>query len=877
MSRQTNFTGGELAPLFQGRTDLPVYARALKKMRNFFASHHGAAVSRPGTLFVNAAKNPNDTEARLIPFIFSDEQSYALEFGEGYIRFHTNGGTVENLPGTGGYFQKTTQYQTAHLRGIKYSQVGDVLTLTRNGYAAMELRRLPDWTLAGLQLLQTRAEAEALFASAQSSLNTGGNPDPVVVKAAFRRIFITQDEAAAEAIALAFGEVSFTAWMGAHPLDIPGGLVAFQTAYYNAFEAALWDGAQGAPHWTFLPAQFTRAAPFFAGTAGSYPCIDSNHLPAEDATHPDRVWMYAVTQTVKDRETGRQFETLPYFVVDSWDHNPANRPVALADNLHSVYPDAHLILYRGQHLDRAGTDPQAVDQSFQELGWNIYKGHDRRVMGLIGTAEGDTFVDVGIEPDYATQPPMGTNPFLTYDYAGNLAEVETPAACCIFQDRRWFGGTQLRPITLFGSATGDYPNFDLHQLVHSAGESVLFDLAALQGEKLVHLVPGRQMLVGTRSNWRYLRGAGGPVDYDSIDTNIIDNVGTRDVVPLVLDDELLFVRTKGSGVRALKTDQGENLRGYDCSTHADHLLRGKGDYFPSLGFKKTLIDWTYAEDPWGLIWAVREDGMLLSATYLGEGKAGFAWHDSYTANGAPGIFKSVCAVPEGDEDAVYVLVRRALAVAAPTASPSLLVPAPSGFVLCVERMTSRVRNGDAEDDACVDCGLRFEGLPTTTITDLDHLIGEQVWFVATGNPPMGPLLVSAAGEIELPDMPIANDDANVVGFIGLRYVPELETLDVAAGSAKGKMAAKAVAQVGLELEQSSGILVGRTFQTSDADMLETQPHTVATGYGQPEPETELVTSELDNSWETGGRICIRQSKPLPVTVKAILRDLSVGG
>lgn len=874
MTRQTSFGGGELAPLFHGRQDLPLYARAAKTMRNYFASKHGAAVSRPGTQFVNTTKNPNDTQVRLLPFIFSDSQSYVLELGytngAGYIRFHTNGGTVEN-PILGTAYEKTTLYTVNHLRGIKHMQVGDVMTLTRIGYAAMELRRLPDWDLASLQALQVKAIAEAdvaRFNAVFSSLSIPGTEKP-----AFRRIFIAQDEAAAEAAASAFGDTSYNNWIALHPLDEQGAMDAYRIAYYNAFEAALFDGAAGAPHWTFLPVQFERPASYFGGAAGSYPCVDSAHLTAEDATHPDQVWMYAVTLSAKDRETGRQFETKPYFVTDSWDHNVANLPIVLGDNLHSVYPDRHLILYRGAHKDRASANAPAVNQSFQELGWNIYKGHDRRVMGLIGTATGDTFVDVGIEPDYATQPPLGTNPFLTYDYAGALAQTENPAACCIFQDRKLFGGTHLRPTAVFASATGDYNNFDLHDLVHSAGESLLFELAALRGEKIVHLVSHRAALIATESNWRYLRGSGGPLDYNSVESDIIEAVGAKDVTPLVIDGEVLYVRTKGAGARALRTDNGGNFRGVDLSTHADHLMRGAGTFFPTLGTRKDIVEWTYAEDPWGLVWAVRDDGMLLSLQYQG-GEAGWSWHDSYTANDVPGIFKSVCAVPETGEDAVYVAVKRALAVALPVASggsATSFIPAPNGFALCIERMRSRERNGDAEDDGAVDCGLRFEGPPTTTIGDLDHLAGENVWFVATGNPPMGPLLVSAAGEITLPDMPVANDGANVIGFIGLQFTPDLELLPVRGA----RTAKKGAFRVGLDLEQSSGIKVGPDFE---GGLIETRPHNVASsGYVQPEPTSEFLTASIPNKYDYDARVCIRQSLPLPVTIVAVERDVDVGG
>jgi hypothetical protein len=36
---------------------------------------------------------------RLIPFVFNTTQSMVLEFGHGYIRFHTNGGTLLEAAG----------------------------------------------------------------------------------------------------------------------------------------------------------------------------------------------------------------------------------------------------------------------------------------------------------------------------------------------------------------------------------------------------------------------------------------------------------------------------------------------------------------------------------------------------------------------------------------------------------------------------------------------------------------------------------------------------------------------------------------------------------------------------------------------------------
>jgi hypothetical protein len=858
MSRQTNFSAGELAPLYRGRSDLSAYSKGLRKMRNFFPSRHGSAVSRPGSLFVNTSKTPSDEAIRLIPFVFSNTESYALEFGHNYIRFHTNGGTVSN-PVLGGPYEKVTTYHSAHLRSLKYAQTGDILTITRRGYAAMELRRLPDWTLPQSQALQTRGAAAAAAARANGIINSLSGPVASAAEiAAFVAPFNAQDEASSTALAAAAGQASFDAWIASFPTDYFGATDAYTNSYYNTFEALI----VGAPHWTFTPVAFSRPAPYFGGDNGSYPTLDSTHLTAEDSTHPDQQWFFAVSLTVQHTETGRQFETLARLVTDSWNSNVATVPVVLANDLHSIYPDRHMILYRGGHLERPAAEANTINHDYREIGWNIYRGTSPLVMGLVGTSTSDRFVDTGGEPDYATQPPLGTNPFLTYDYAGNLASTESPVAVAFFEERRMLAGTYLRPAAIFGSATGDYPNFDLHQHIHVAGESVLFELGGTCLQEIVHLVTHDRLLVGTRSSWWHFGGAGNtPLDFDSINTKVVDDVGTMDATPLIVDGAVLYVRAKGSGARALRSDQGANYRGTDISTQSNHLFIGAGVNFETYGATRAIVDWAFAKDPWGICWVIREDGMLLSLTYKDDAsgyEAGWAWHDSYTAGDVAARYQAVCTVPEGDEDAVYVFVKRALS---------------TGWTMCLERFTSRVRRETAEDDACVDCGLRFEGAPTTSLTGLTHLVGQSVWVVGKDNPLQGPLTVEFGGTLELPELPTANDGTDVVLFIGLAFEADLETLDVASRSSEGRQAQKGVSKIGVEVEQSTGITIGRDFD----HMTETRPHTVATGYDPPGAETQMLTATPTNKYDEGGRICIRQSKPIPTTIVSINRNLDVGG
>ena len=90
---QTNFTAGEFSPQLEGRVDITRYFNAAISIENFLIAPFGGAHRRPGSYFVAPAKYP-DKKCRLIPFEFSTEQTYILEFGDYYIRFFRDEGAV---------------------------------------------------------------------------------------------------------------------------------------------------------------------------------------------------------------------------------------------------------------------------------------------------------------------------------------------------------------------------------------------------------------------------------------------------------------------------------------------------------------------------------------------------------------------------------------------------------------------------------------------------------------------------------------------------------------------------------------------------------------------------------------------------------------
>ena len=95
---QSNFASGELSPRVWSRFTLPLYTNGLELARNFIVELQGAARFRTGTRFVNHTRLHR--VPFLIPFQFNDEQSYILEFTEGFMRVFKDEGVIVEPPKT---------------------------------------------------------------------------------------------------------------------------------------------------------------------------------------------------------------------------------------------------------------------------------------------------------------------------------------------------------------------------------------------------------------------------------------------------------------------------------------------------------------------------------------------------------------------------------------------------------------------------------------------------------------------------------------------------------------------------------------------------------------------------------------------------------
>ena len=125
---QPSFNNGEISPLLYDRVDYQKFVSSVKSGKNMFVHAQGGMSNRAGTLMLAKAK---DAVVRLIPFEFSNTETYMIECGNKYCRFHTTNGLIVNTDGTP--YEIVSPFATADLENIRFCQSGDVMYLAWGG------------------------------------------------------------------------------------------------------------------------------------------------------------------------------------------------------------------------------------------------------------------------------------------------------------------------------------------------------------------------------------------------------------------------------------------------------------------------------------------------------------------------------------------------------------------------------------------------------------------------------------------------------------------------------------------------------------------------------------------------------------------------
>ena len=541
------------------------------------------------------------------------------------------------------------------------------------------------------------------------------------------------------------------------------------------------------------------------------------------------------------------------------------------------------------------------------------------IYGFIGRATALTFTDNNITAVKTDTPPNGNDPFVG---TGNY-----PGAVGYYQQRLVFAGSDLSPQTVWMSKTGLFKNFGF-STPNKDDDAITFTIASKEVNRMRHLLGLRKLLGLTSGGEWTFSGADTGLTAKTVQASQEGYDGSAIVPPVVVGNSAVYVQARGSRVSSFGYSlNADGFAADDLTLFSAHLFRGR-----------ELTNVAYQKIPDSIVWYVRDDGILLGLTYLPEQQlVGWHWHDT------DGFVESIACVPEGQEDALYMVVRRTV----------------NGVQKrYIERMASR-QITSIEDAFFVDCGLTYDGRNTdsaktftlsggstwlfpevVTMTALGHApftagsVGvdyslKRETVDENGDPVTGivrvevvgytspsvvtvKLLVicpeslrgtavstwarqvktlSGLGHLEGKTVSILTDgsvhpqrvvtggsvalqEAAGIAHVGLQYFSDMETLDLELKNANETVQDKKIAVTSLTVvvEESRGILAGTN---------KNQLYEAKTNRYEYEPPIELLTGQaqitIPNTWQNKGRVFIRQADPLPLSVLAVIPEVTIGG
>jgi hypothetical protein len=436
-----------------------------------------------------------------------------------------------------------------------------------------------------------------------------------------------------------------------------------------------------------------------------------------------------------------------------------------------------------------------------------------------------------------------------------------PSVPGFFQQRLVLAGPAGAPQTFNMSQPGSYFNFNITDPVQ-ADNAITGTLVSGVLQDIKSLIPATAgMIVLTdKGSWLINGGsAGSAISPTSIVANLQSAIGANDVPPIISNYDILFVQAKGSAVRDISYNIYYNVfTGSDISINASHLF-----------FGYEILEWAWAEQPFYVVWAVRNDGTMLTLTFLKEQEF-VGWSHQVTQ----GLFKSVCTVTEsttfaGNVDAVYTVVQRVVN---------------GNTVQYIERIVDRVFPTGLGSAWCVDSGIQYTGAPALTFVGAEHLGGKTVTALLVDDTGLISILLQfvmpVSGIFTLP-APAGPATGYTTVTLGLAYTCKLQTLAIDVGQVPVQGKLKKEPYVDVRVNQSVGLEIGLDFNNlvSMKDLQRGGVISMATGLNL-QVNLDLYSGDartyLPPSYNIYGQYCIQQAKPYPATVLGVFPNLIMG-
>jgi hypothetical protein len=939
---QTSFFGGELSPSLYGMVDLAKYKSATALMRNYFADYRGGTSTRFGTKYVIQALKSN-FPVRLITFQASFNTSFIMEFGELYIRFHTLGGPVIETPVaiTGVNIAAHTFTSAAvYAAGdwVFISGVGGVHGINGNYYIVTNSASPYTVTdLFGNPPVWTGA-----FTSGGTAARIYTIPSPyhavdlALVKFAQNVQFMVFCHPNYPTQLLTFGGPTNWTLAGVvfgatvqtpvitNVTQTSTGGAASGWSYIYGVTAVDKNGQESAP----ALAPFTNKGNInILGTPGTGPTVINTitwlAVPGAVSYNLYRVGPVLTLASNTDLPLGTYLGLLATTSSISFVDGGSNSGLQID---FSITPPLIQNPFLGAPVDHvnvtapgtyAGVPPAVTFSAPGTPGGATAKGTallDPTGVNVISVSVDIQGAGYLSAPTVTFTPPGATATAVLFTPAG------TPAAVpCYIQQRLALAAPLIAVQTVYFSQPGSPYNFNITNPIQ-ADDAITAVLVSKQLNTVKSMVPMPAGLVVLTASSAFLvygsQGAGSPITATSIVSQSQAYNGASDVPPITANDDILYVQSKGSIVRDLRFNFYTSVyTGIDISVLSEHLF---------FGF--SIKEWAWAEEPFKLVWAVRNDGKLLSLTFSKEQEIyGWAHHDTQ------GFFESTAAATEvtpfGGVDATYFVIRRTVN---------------GQSVQYIERMADRFMPYGIEDAWCLDCAIQSQGtfpqldlavgatsgnnvmlltsapfftgqvgnvirigggiltitsvtdsqhafgnitqpitdtfpdgtvipgqpndwsvwVPATTFSGLAQLEGQQVTALADGNPIFGLTVVNGSVTLPAPATKVV---------VGLPFTPQLQNLPLETGQPTVQGKRKRAGPMTLKVFETRGLSVGRTFGTL-VDVKDAGPPMLSAS-GLIFGDEWMV---LDPWYDPYGQICIQQDNPWPVTVLAIVPQVEIG-
>lgn len=838
-----SFAAGIIGPELYGRLDLTKFQTGLAKGLNFWVLPHGPVQNRPGFGYVLEVKD-SSKRTRIVPFSYSTEQTFVIEFGDQYVRWHTAGGTLLEtgltitgitkanpgvltytgtdpsngdwmyLSGIGGMTQLNGRYvKVANVNaGANTFELTDI-----HGGANINTTSYTTYTSGGTAarvytLATPYLEADLFDLHFVQSADVLTIVHPSYAPRELRRLSATS---------WTLSTISFAPSVSAPTAPVAVASPASGTArtrykVTTVTQEGLEESLASVAAVVGTPTAITgvtQANPGVVTAVAHGRAVDDAVYISGIVGMTQLAGEYLVN-TVPTVDT-LTLKTLNGVVVDTSAFTAwvSGGTVAFIDVVNALTTAGN-----------KNTVTWAVAANATR--YNVYK-LSNGLYGYIGSSAVNSFVDDNITADLSQTPPESNTPF---ESAGNY-----PGAVGYNEQRRCFAGTNNKPQNFWATRSATENNLS-YSIPTRDDDAIAFRIAAREVNRIRHIVSLDQLLLLTSGGeWKVAPQNSDVLTPTSAAPKQIAAEGANNVQPAITSSAIIYVQESGSRLREMKYQWEAN--GYqvkDISIMAPHLF----DAY-------TIVDMAYAKTPNKMVWAVRSDGRLLGLTYLPEHDV-LGWHEHDT----DGLFESVACVKEGSEHVLYAVVKRTIN---------------SRTVRYVERLHTRAFT-DATDAFFVDSGLTYDSTATTTIRGLWHLEGETVAVLADAAE--HPRVTVTAGAITL------EAEASTVQ-IGLPITADVQTLPLTVeAQAFGQDLDKNINEVALRVRETSGLNVGPSFTASD--MVDMTTRTDEPYDSPPDLQTGVVDITVMPEWGNDAQLCIRQAAPLPVTILSMTLKAAVG-